>query len=385
MGSDRFKATLAGLGLAACAAGVMATLASPRAAVALGLLGVGFAAWGWTLLGRLAQPRYRAEPVAPVATPSIDPLLEHVPVALWRVGEQVEALNVAARRLMAPGRVVDAPALRQQLQTARVGRDVITLETERGAERAVLAVSSAILLGQPWRLVALAPIESELETASLAAWQQLVQVLTHEIMNSLTPIASLAGSAGELLDSGDTAALREALDTIARRAAHLQGFVERYRSISQAPPPQREVVDLAGLLAAFERLMGPAWRAVGGELRVSVEPATLALDTDPAQLEQILINLARNALEACEGQPAPALRVEARLTRGARLRLTVSDNGPGIAPGLESRLFTPFVSTRSGNGRGMGLALVRQLVHGLGGTVRHARRPGGGACFVLSF
>ena len=138
------------------------------------------------------------------------------------------------------------------------------------------------------------------------------------------------------------------------------------------------------LLLAVQRLVAPAWEEAGGAVDVTVEPATLALRTDAAQLEQVLINLAQNALQACAGRPAPRLSIDARLSRGARLRLTVADNGPGVAPGLEQHIFTPFFTTREG-GSGVGLAVVRQLVHGLGGTVRHAKRPGGGACFVLTF
>lgn len=168
------------------------------------------------------------------------------------------------------------------------------------------------------------------------------------------------------------------------RAAHLQGFAERYRSVSQPPAPTLADTSLAPLLQAVQRLVAPAWEAAGGSVALSVAPETLALRTDAAQLEQVLINLAQNALQACAGRPSPQLLIEARLSRGARLRLTVADNGPGVPPGLEQRIFTPFFTTRDG-GRGVGLAVVRQLVHGLGGTVRHAKRPGGGACFVVTF
>ncbi|MFN3860527.1 MAG: sensor histidine kinase, partial [Roseateles sp.] len=306
-------------------------------------------------------------------------------LALWRLvaGSPPVALNAAARRLLAPGRAVEPQRLLALLDAAP-GRRIVALPTEHGEERAVLAVAALTVHGQAWRLAALAPIESELETEALAAWRQLVQVLTHEIMNSLTPIASLASSAPALLQAGEHAELEAALATLARRAAHLQAFVERYRSVSQPPPPTLADVPLGTLLLAVQRLVEPAWAAVGGTVTVSVEPANLALRTDAAQLEQVLINLAQNALQACAGRPQPQLAIEARLGRGARLRLTVADNGPGVAPGLEQRIFTPFFSTREG-GSGVGLAVVRQLVHGLGGTVRHAKRAGGGACFTLIF
>ena len=390
MAFERARVAGAAVVLAASSAGAVAALDSPRLLVACALAGLIAAATGWAALARLAhQPRLLPPEPPPAPRPDLDAALEHAPLALWRLtaGHAPLALNAAARRLLAPGRAVQ-PAALLALLDADPGRRVVTLPTEHGQERAVLAVAALTVQGQPWRLAALAPIESELETEALGAWRQLVQVLTHEIMNSLTPIASLAGNAPALLAAGEHADLQAALDTLARRAAHLQAFVERYRSVSQPPAPTLADVALAPLLQAVQRLVEPAWARAGGSVALQVAPATLALRTDAAQLEQMLINLAQNALQACVGRPAgappPRLDIEARLSRGARLRLTVADNGPGVAPGLEHRIFTPFFTTRDG-GSGVGLAVVRQLVHGLGGTVRHARRPGGGACFVLTF
>ncbi|KQY85599.1 PAS domain-containing sensor histidine kinase [Pelomonas sp. Root1444] len=386
MAFERARVAAAALVLAGSAAGAVATLDSPRLLVACVLAGLIAAAFGWAALSRLAhQPKPLPPEPPPAPHPDLDAALEHAPLALWRLvaGSPPLALNAAARRLIAPGRAVE-PAALLALVDAEPGRRVVTLPTEHGQERAVLAVSALTVQGQAWRLAALAPIESELETETLVAWRQLVQVLTHEIMNSLTPIASLAASAPALLAAGEREELDAALATLARRAAHLQGFVERYRSVSQPPAPTLADVPLLPLLQAVQRLVAPAWAEAGGTVEIAVEPASLALRTDAAQLEQVLINLAQNALQACAGRPAPVLVVEARLSRGARLRLTVSDNGPGVAPGLEGRIFTPFFTTREG-GSGLGLAVVRQLVHGLGGTVRHAKRPGGGARFVLTF
>ncbi|MFG6459117.1 sensor histidine kinase [Roseateles sp. BYS96W] len=386
MASDKARTAVAALMLAASAAGAGAWWDSPRLLVACALVGLAAAAVGWAGLTRLARRPAPLPPDPPPAPhPDLDAALQHAPLALWRfvAGSPPLALNAAARRLVAPGRAVD-PAALLALLDAGPGRRVVTLPTEHGEERAVLAVSALTVQGQAWRLAALAPIESELETEALGAWRQLVQVLTHEIMNSLTPIASLAGSAPALLEAGEHDELQAALATLARRAAHLQGFVERYRSVSQPPPPTLADTPLLPLLQAVQRLVAPAWEAAGGTVALSIDPETLTLRTDAAQLEQVLINLAQNGLQACAGRPAPQLQIEARLSRGARLRLTVADNGPGVAPGLEQRIFTPFFTTREG-GSGVGLAVVRQLVHGLGGTVRHARRPGGGACFVLTF
>lgn len=401
--SRRLRATVvaAGAVLCACCAAVAAAEADPRAWVAAALVALPAAGLGARALARLSAHREPALPDPGFGLPpdllaaragllALEARLEHAPVALWRVeAEAVLPLNVAARRLLAPGGASDVPALQAQLRAAPAGgRAQIAYDSDRGHERALLA-SAAVAVGGDEaapgaRVVALMPIESELETETLDAWQQLVHVLTHEIMNSLTPIASLSRTAHELLPADADPDLATALDAIARRSAHLVAFVESYRSVSRWPPPARDAVALQPLLAGIERLVAPAWVARGGSVQFSVEPATLQLVGDAAQLEQVLVNLAKNAAEATAETAQPQLQVSARLVRGGRLRIEVADNGPGVPPGLEARIFTPFFTTRA-QGSGVGLAVVRHLVHGMGGTVRVARRPAGGACFVLTF
>ena len=389
--------------LCACSAGAVQWQDSPRVLVALALLAAMAATvllLGLRRLARAPSPPVIDPPFGPAASPAellrLEALLDHAPVALWKLdADGAQALNVAARRLLAPGAAVSAAPLLEQLREASAAqRQLIGFESERGHERAVLASTPLQLAGAaPARLVALMPIESELETEALGAWRQLVQVLAHEIMNSLTPIASLSESARELLQdmaagSGLAADARDdmstALDAIARRAAHLIRFVDSYRSVSRWPEPQPQVLSLTELFAHFERLITPAWAAVGGTVTVSVEPASLQMRTDPAQLEQILINLAKNALESCADRAGAHLELRAALVRGGRLSISLADNGPGVPEGLETRIFTPFFTTRE-QGSGIGLTVARNLVHGLGGTLRHAKRPGGGACFILRF
>jgi signal transduction histidine kinase len=216
-----------------------------------------------------------------------------------------------------------------------------------------------------------------------------VHVLTHEIMNSLTPVASLSRTARDLVGEAhpalpaDVAAdLGTALDAIGRRADSLADFVARYRSLSNVPVAQPERVLLSAVFARLDALVGPAWRARGGAVAFSVEPASLELMVDPGQLEQALINLLENAFEATG--PGGRARVCACVTRGARLRIEVDDDGSGVPDALAAHIFTPFFTTRKLGG-GIGLAMVRQLVHGNGGTVRYARPVGRGARFVITF
>jgi C4-dicarboxylate-specific signal transduction histidine kinase len=314
MAFDRSRIAAAAVALAISAAGAASVPDSPRLLVAWVLAGLIAAAAGWAALARLTrQPAPPPPDPPPAPRPDLDAALEHAPLALWRLvaGSAPLALNAAA----APSHCA-RPRRRTCGAAGAAGRRTwparrhAAHRTRPGACRA--GHLGLTVQGQAWRLAALAPIESELETETLVAWRQLVQVLTHEIMNSLTPIASLAASAPALLEAGEQEELQAALATLARRAAHLQAFVERYRSVSQPPAPTLADTPLLPLLQAVQHLVAPAWEAVGGQVAISVEPESLALRTDAAQLEQVLINLTQNALQACAGRPAPALLIEAR-------------------------------------------------------------------------
>jgi C4-dicarboxylate-specific signal transduction histidine kinase len=360
----------------------------------------------WRSLGALRQP-----PAAAAAGRSLsieqqgllenalalEARFEHAPIALFRIdGLDKEGLvapmNASARKLVAPGRAVDPDALYRALLAQPVNqRGMIGFDTERGSERALAAVSALSLHGRPQRLAALMPVESELEAEALNAWRELVHVLTHEIMNSLTPVASLSRTAHDLLDElraslpqDASADLATALDAISRRAGSLVDFVSSYRSLSKVPAARSERVRVSELFERVAALVGPAWRAGGGRAEFSVEPATLELVVDPGQLEQALINLLKNAADATAQVSAAKVSVSARLARGGRLRIEVADNGAGVPFDLVTHIFTPFFTTKK-QGNGIGLAMVRQLVHGNGGTVRYAKSVGAGARFVITF
>lgn len=405
--------TLALMALSAAAVPAAQSAQAPRWLALCALGAVAAAAVVWRGVRRLVRRAAVATPAAAnggddaLLTPdrralldtaqALEAHLEHAPIALFRIdgAGAVTALNAGARRLLAPGRASD-PSQLLQLVAAQPsqGRTLIRYDTERGAERALVSVAALTVQGDSQRLAALMPVESELEAEAMQAWRQLVQVLTHEIMNSLTPVASLSRTACDLLAEGsaqgagpDTETMVDiatALDAIARRAASLVDFVGSYRTLSAVPPPQPERVRLQDVFARLSALIAPQWQARGGTAVFSVEPASLDVMADPGQLEQALINLLKNALEAAEGRERPGVTVQARLGKGGRLRIEVADNGCGVPDDLAAHIFTPFFSTKK-QGRGIGLALVRQLVHANGGMVRYARPVGQGARFIMSF
>jgi signal transduction histidine kinase len=389
MGSEKLR--LSGSALCWLGAGALAASADSStrswAGAALLLL-VGLVA-GWPLARRRSFN-------APIAEPAMQPdakrltilqaQFEHLPVAAWvQVDEQtLRPLSSRARRLAAPGGVRDHQALHQLLRSSERSGPAV-LDTERGSERWQLQRQALALDGQTQVLLVLMPLENELESESLQAWQQLVQVLTHEIMNSLTPIRSLSQTALGIIDEPDSAAvLRTALDAIARRADSLSGFVGQYRRVSQWPAPTMAPVDLQSLFDRLQQAIAPAWAARGGAATFEPVSPGLRLLADEGQLEQVMLALLQNAEQATLDQATPRLWVHARQGRGGRLQISVRDNGPGVPAGLERQIFLPFFSAREG-GQGIGLTVVRQLMYGMGGRVRHVRPLEGGASFVLVF
>lgn len=389
MGSERLRLFLGAL--LWVAAGVIASLpgTSARSLVGAALLLLAGLMVAWPL----ARPRAIAAQ-APEQAPQPDARrldvlmaqLEHLPVAAWvLVDKQTpQPLSSRARRLAAPGGVRDQKALNELLRASERSGPVV-LDTERGSERWQLQRQSLALNGQTQILLVLMPLEQELESESLQAWQQLVQVLTHEIMNSLTPIKSLSQTALSLLNEPASAAeLHSALDAIARRAESLSSFVGTYRRVSEWPAPTLAPVDLQGLFRRLQQAVGPAWAARGGEAVFQLASPSLRLLADEGQLEQALLALVHNAEQATADQATPRLWVQARQGRGGRLQISVRDNGPGVPVGLERKIFLPFFSAREG-GQGIGLTVVRQLMYGMGGRVRYVRPLESGAAFLLSF
>ena len=388
MGSERVRLLAAAALLAGAGALAHASGASARAWTGAGALALAGLALAWPL-SRRAPPR---PPVVEAAPPHdlrqlavLQAQIEALPVAAWRVeASALRALTSRARRLLAPGGVRDPAALQQLLRGAQASGPVV-LETERGSERWQLRRQALAVDGHAQALLALVPLENELESESLLAWQQLVRVLTHEIMNSLTPIRSLSQTALALSEEpGAEEELHKALDAIARRAESLAAFVGTYRRVSQWPSPVLAPVDVRALFDRLEQAIAPAWTARGGMVSFELDSPTLRLQADEGQLEQTLLALVNNAAHATAGTASPRLWVQARQSRGGRLQVSVRDNGPGVPAGLERQIFVPFFSAREG-GQGIGLTVVRQLVNGMGGRVRHVRPIEGGAAFVLSF
>jgi two-component system nitrogen regulation sensor histidine kinase NtrY len=333
-------------------------------------------------------------------------MIDHIPVPLITVHSDgaLTLQNNAARRLFAAAHVTRLADLRQfgagfhdAVAEAVPGRrELVSFSVDGVDYHLTLAATENIVAGESHRLVSLQDIQSELDSTQTEAWQDLVRVLTHEIMNSMTPVTSLARTAADVVEdllrkTADDSPLRDELDdlrdavaTVARRSDSLMQFVDGYRQISRLAPPDRkriavaDLVDSVCLLAAAER---PASERI---IERRIDPPGLEVFADRDLLEPVLLNILRNAWQATEGQASPRILIAGRLNRRGNVTIDVADNGPGVPADLLRKIFVPFFTTKA-NGSGVGLALARQVMTAHGGFIRAGSSELGGALFSLTF
>jgi nitrogen fixation/metabolism regulation signal transduction histidine kinase len=325
-------------------------------------------------------------------------VLDDAPTALLTVdGDgKVELANKAARRLLVRHKGVRVEDFREYgdafataLEGGAVGRPRLVPLLSDGVPQTML-VSAAIVhrLGGLVRVVAVQPIQGELNAIEIAAQSDLIRVLTHEIMNSMTPVTSLAHSAVDLMraaDRGDNAEVadaRIAVETLARRADGVMHFVESYRQISRAPEIRARSIDAAAWGRELEALFRASDRAAGIGFTLDADD-TLTLEADPDLMNQVLINLVRNAAQAARAHSdAPHVWLSFSRTPSNRARIEVSDNGPGVPEAMRQDVFLPFFTTKA-DGTGVGLSLARQVVLAHRGTISVGDRKDGGALFRI--
>ncbi len=328
-------------------------------------------------------------------------LTEHLPIPLLSLyaDGRIQLQNNAARRLF--GRV-NVNKIEDLHVFGQVFGDSIS-ELEPGNRRLVnfyydgvqrqLAVAVTHIqtharsgtIGE--KLISLQDIQSELDSVQLQAWQDLVRVLTHEIMNSITPVASLAKTAVELVEDvktklkdklsvkaieEDLEDVQSAVSTVARRSDGLMQFVQSYRSLTVLAVPKKQSVLLCEIFERVKILFAVEWGKSGITFSVNADPSDLQVHADPGMLEQVFINLLHNAEQAIvNANPKilnPNVCLSARLNRMGYVLVEISDNGPGIPDKIMNEVFVPFFTTKR-EGSGVGLALTRQIMIAHGGSV----------------
>jgi nitrogen fixation/metabolism regulation signal transduction histidine kinase len=367
--------------------------------------GSGFASLGRTFTAIIDEMRERRSDQESEMR-QLKALVEHIPVPLLTVhaDDAITLQNNAARRLFGAAHVTRVNDLRQfgagfarAVDEAIPGdRELVTFTVEGAEYRLTLAATEIVIAGDRERLISLQDIQSEIDATQAEAWQDLVRVLTHEIMNSITPVTSLAQTAAELVDdvvrqTGPKSPIAEELEdvqsavaTVARRSDSLMQFIDGYRQISRLAPPEKKRVALADLFETVTSLAQAEWDDPRVALSSSVEPSGLYVYADRDLLEPVLLNLLRNAWQATRDVDSPGIELRGRLNRRGNTVIEIEDNGHGVPEEIATKIFVPFFTTREG-GSGVGLALARQVMIAHGGFIRLGRNGGAGTTFTLTF
>jgi len=332
-------------------------------------------------------------------------VVQHVGVGLlaFQTDGTVDLINTAAKRMFGVprlGSIKDLAALEPSLPTILFDlqpddRKLVRLDREGERMHLSLAVAAFRQRQQMFKLVSLQNITSELDEREMEAWQQLVRVLTHEIMNSVTPVASLASTVRDILDSegsgndakiqGETLEdIRSAVGTIEKRSEGLIHFVDSYRSLTRIPAPRFGIIPVGDLLDRIEQLALARKDSDHIKFSTSVTPQSLELTADADLVEQVLLNLVINAMQALKDRSNGRIDLAAHLNQRGRVVIEVSDNGPGIEKDVLGRIFIPFFTTRP-EGSGIGLSLSRQVMRMHRGEITVASEPDQRTTFTLRF
>jgi two-component system nitrogen regulation sensor histidine kinase NtrY len=330
-------------------------------------------------------------------------IVQHVGIGIltFKKDGSIQIINSAAKRLLKVTRADNISDLREvddalvgafvKLKTG--GRELIRLKTGDETVQLSIFAIELTLRGDEVKLISMSNIQTELEEKEMEAWQNLVRVLTHEIMNSVTPISSLAGivedeigrkiSHEEDIKNEELGDMHLSLQTISRRSEGLIRFVKEFRNLTHIPKPKLAEVSVKSLLEEMAMLHKKELADHGVAVIISVEPENLFVLVDKTMIEQVLINLIKNAIQAFDDQPDKKIELTARTEKG-RATISVKDNGFGIDAEAQEKIFIPFFSTKK-TGSGIGLSLSKQIMRQHEGRITVKSTLGQGTEFVLRF
>jgi len=334
-------------------------------------------------------------------------VIQHVSIGIlvFRRDGQVDVFNQAIKKMLKIKKLRNIHDLSeakedlpQTLMNLKAGDStLIKVFSESELLQLSIIATEFRMRGEDYILVSIQDISTELDEKEIESWQKMIRVLTHEIMNSITPITSLASTVHEMtvrredgkismntLDEEDAESVDSALITIKNRSQGLLNFVEVYRNLTRIPKPNFRYFRVSELFDRCHLLLHPKMEAIGIKCSRTVFPPDLMLTADPDLIDQVVINLMLNAIDAVQDVENPQISIFATLNSNNRVTIDFKDNGVGIKPDVMDKIFMPFFTSKK-QGSGVGLSLSRQIMHLHKGSISVRSRPEEGTVFTLVF
>lgn len=337
----------------------------------------------------------------------LNTIVQHVGIGLITFNEKgaIQIMNIAARRLLKSEQVKNIDELEtisedliksfRKLKTG--GRDLVKVDVGGEMRRLSVYAIELTLKGEAFKLISIQNIQTELEENEMEAWQKLVRVLTHEIMNSVTPISSLAATVEAdivsridnsnglcEIEKDDMEDLHLAIQTIQRRSEGLIRFVSDFRNLTHTPQPKFELVSISKFFEQINLLLKNDLDSNRIDFSKRVDPENLAINLDPELIQQVLINLIKNAIQAVENREQKQIELLAYQDEKNHLIMVLRDTGQGIDEEAQSKIFIPFFTTKK-KGSGIGLSLSRQIMRQHNGSISVKSKVNEGTEFTLRF
>ena len=339
----------------------------------------------------------------------LETVVEHIGFGLisYREDGAVELINNSTKKLFKITSLKNlselksfSPELVSKLMTISNGESIMVKIQKQDTilQLAILATEFKVA-DRIIRMATIKDIQNELEENEMESWQKLIRVLTHEIMNSITPIASITQTLNYMIkdaratytnafqDEGEIETIDEitlAIETIHKRSIGLLHFVESYRDLTRIPTPRFTIFSVKNLFDNLKGLMKEEMQNHHIVCRTAVTPNNLELSADEQLIEQVLINLLKNAIQALENTKNPVIDVKAFTDLSGKIVIQMIDNGQGILPEVLDKIFVPFFTTKP-KGSGIGLSLSRQILRLHGGSLTAHSEPDIETVFTLKF
>ena len=329
-----------------------------------------------------------------------------VSVIAYSADGNVELINKAAKKLFQIASIKNINMLEnlsielvKTLYAIKPGENkLVKLQYEDDLLQLAIYASTIKVKNKVVNLVTIKDIQTVLEEQETEAWQKLIRVLTHEIMNSITPIASLSSTLDLMLkgitdsQNGDVLSLeresvneiQNALTTINKRSTGLLHFVNTYRNLTRIPKPNFKQFHIEELFKNIERLFEEEIKHHDLEMNVKVDPGNLEMTADEQLIEQVLINLVKNSIHALNGRKNGKIELSAYMNKRGRITLQVVDNGPGIIKDVLDKVFIPFFTTKH-TGSGIGLSLSKQILRLHNASISVHSEPDIETVFTMTF